>query len=149
MIQLMSTLDTPRKRARCAPRVLAVAGILAMASACSPGGRALSPFDGPVPAGASATDDPISIEIQNLSFNDITVWAMRPGGQRQRIARVTGKSDDTVKIRWNVAMPIAFFVEQTAGRSCSVPSVGVEPDATVVLSIPSNVGLQPCRSWRR
>ncbi len=145
----MSANDTSTERARYALRALALAGILAVASACSSGGRTLSPFDGPAPDGASSTDDPIYIEIQNLSFNDVTVWALRPGGQRRRIARVTGKSDDTVRIGWNVAMPIAFFIEQTAGRSCSVPSIGVEPDARVVLSIPSNVGLQPCRSWRR
>lgn len=145
----MSAIDTSRKRKRRPPRILALAGILAIASACSSGGRALSPFDGPPPDGASSTDDPITIEIQNLSFNDITVWAMRPGGQRRRIARVTGKSDESVRIGWNVAMPIAFFVEQTAGRSCNVPSIGVEPDAVVVVSVPSNVGLQPCRSWRR
>lgn len=130
-------------------RILAIAGVLVTLSACSAGGRTLSPFDGPPPEGAMSTDDPISIEIQNLSFNDITVWALRPGGQRRRIARVTGKSDERVRIGWNVAMPIAFFVEQTAGRSCSIPSIGVEADAVVVVSIPSNVGMQPCRSWRR
>jgi hypothetical protein len=145
----MSGIDTSRERRRLTSRILALAGILAVASACSSGGRVLSPFDGPPPDGASSTDDPISIEIQNLSFNDITVWAMRPGGQRRRVARVTGKSDETVRIGWNVAVPIAFFVEQTAGRSCNIPSIGVEADAVVVVSIPSNVGLQPCRSWRR
>jgi hypothetical protein len=143
----MSATHAPRERGTC--RILAVAGILLILSACSTGGRTLSPFDGPPPEGAMSTDDPISIEIQNLSFNDITVWALRSGGQRRRIARVTGKSDEKVRIGWNVAMPISFFIEQTAGRSCSIPAIGVEVDAVVVVSIPSNVGMQPCRSWRR
>jgi hypothetical protein len=145
----MSATLAPRQRAHLTRRSLVAVGILVTASACSAGGRTLSPFDGLPPDGAMSTDDPIRIEIQNLSFNDITVWALRSGGQRRRIARVTGKSDETVRIGWNVAMPISFLVEQTAGRSCSIPAIGVEANAVVVVNVPSNVGLQPCRSWRR
>lgn len=130
-------------------RLVALAGIVAL-GACGSRNDSRSPFtDPPRPPGSSATEDPIRIEIQNLSFNDITVWAVRSGGQRTRVARVTGKTDRTVTIGWNVAVPISFFVEQTAGRSCSTGQIGVEPQARVWLQVPSNVGRQPCRAGRR
>jgi len=128
----------------------ALAVILLATSACGSGAReAHSPFDGPAPSGASSAESQIRVEIQNLSFNDITVWSVRSGGERRRIARVTGKTDQTVTIGWNVAIGLSFFVEQTAGRSCSTPQIGVEPGARVWLQVPSNVGQQPCRAGRR
>jgi hypothetical protein len=123
--------------------------ILVIATGCASRSDTRSPFDGPPPPGSSAAEDPIHIEIQNLSFNDITVWSVRSGGQRRRIARVTGKTDQRVTIGWNVAVPIGFFVEQTAGRSCRTGQVPVEPNARVWLSVPSNVGTQACRAGRR
>ena len=119
-------------------------------AACSSRTEGRSPFTDPPPApGQSSTEDPIRVEIQNLSFNDITVWAVRSGGQRTRIARVTGKTDTTVTIGWNVAVPVSFFIEQTAGRSCSTAQIGVEAQARVWVQVPSNVGRQPCRAGRR
>jgi hypothetical protein len=130
-------------------RLAALLGILAV-GACGGRSETRSPFtDPPAPPGSSSAEDPIHIEIQNLSFNDITVWSVRTGGQRQRIARVTGKTDRTVRIGWNVAVPISFFIEQTAGRSCSTGQVGVEPEARVWVQVPNNVGRQPCRAGRR
>ena len=132
-------------------RMLAtLAWIVVAISACGSGRQdSRSPFNGPAPAGVSSTEDPISIEIQNLSFNDVTVWSVRSGGQRRRVARVTGKTDETVTIGWNVAVPISFFIEQTAGRSCSTGQIGVEPRARLWIQVPSNVGQQPCRAGRR
>lgn len=125
-------------------------GVLVATSACGSGRQdAASPFDGPAPSAASRAEDPIRVEIQNLSFNDVTVWSVRAGGDRRRIARVTGKTDETVTINWNVAVPISFFIEQTAGRSCSTPQIGVDPQARIWIQIPSNVGQQPCRAGRR
>ena len=135
--------------ARTLARMTLLAGVLALA-ACGSRNDGRSPFTDPPPApGSSSSEDPIRVEIQNLSFNDITVWAVRSGGQRRRIARVSGKTDRTVTIGWNVAVPISFFVEQTAGRSCSTAQVGVEPEARVWVQVPSNVGRQPCRAGRR
>lgn len=88
------------------------------------------------------------MEVQNLNFNDITIWALR-NGQRVRLGRVTGKSDRTFRIGWNVAIPISFFVDVTGGRSCNTGRIGVDPNAVVLLSVPSSVGVQPCRIGRR
>jgi hypothetical protein len=130
-------------------QLAALVAIVAV-SACGSRTEGRSPFTDPPPApGQNSTEDPISVEIQNLSFNDVTVWAVRSGGQRTRIARVTGKTDRTVTVGWNVAVPVSFFIEQTAGRSCSTGQVGVEPRARVWVQVPSSVGRQPCRAGRR
>jgi hypothetical protein len=127
--------------------VVAAIALTALAGCSSSGSQTRSPFDGP--ATGSGTGDRIRVEIQNLSFNDITVWAVRPGGQRIRVARVTGKTDQNATIDWNVAQPISFFVEQVSGRSCRTGQIGVEPGARVWLNVPNSVGAQPCRAGRR
>jgi len=137
----------PQRRTR---MLVALVGIVVATSACGSSRQdAGSPFDGPGQSAASRAEDPVRVEIQNLSFNDATVWSVRSGGDRRRIARVTGKTDQTVTINWNVAVPISFFIEQTAGRSCSTPQIGVDPQARIWIQIPSNVGQQPCRAGRR
>lgn len=123
-------------------------GMAILAQGCSGGSQTRSPFDGPATPGSSGAEDPIRIEVQNLNFNDITVWAVR-NGQRVRLGRVTGKQDRTFRVGWNVAVPIAFFIDVTGGRSCTTGQIGVEPNAVVLLSIPSSVGVQPCRVGRR
>ncbi len=150
-MKLVSRIPVRRGLLRGRGPALCALGLLVVLCACSSGGRARSPFDGPPPpdGGPSDAEDPITIEVQNLSFNDISVWASRPGGQRRRIARITGKTDRTIRISWNVAVPIGFFIEQTAGRSCTTQLVNVEPNARVWLQIPSNVGQQPCQAGRR
>lgn len=105
-----------------------------------------SPFDGDA-SGGSAAEDPIRIEIQNLNFNDITVWAVRQG-QRIRLGRVTGKTDQTFSTEWNLALPIYFVVDVTGGRSCRTASVSVERNARVWVTVPGSVGVQPCRIGR-
>ena len=115
---------------------------------CASRNDAASPFDARRAAGSTGAEDPIRVEVQNLNFNDVTVWALR-GGQRIRLGRVTGKTDQTFRITWNVAVPISFSVDVTGGRSCRSGQVGVDPNAVVWLTIPGAVGQQPCRAGRR
>ncbi|MDA1102640.1 MAG: hypothetical protein O2956_03500 [Gemmatimonadetes bacterium] len=107
-----------------------------------------NPFDG-TPAGSNSTEDPIRIDVQNLSFNDVSVWAIRQGQRVRLLGRVTGKTDATFTINWNVALPISFSIDVVGGRSCTTVQVGVDRDARVWISIPSNVGAQPCQAGRR
>ena len=109
------------------------------------GGRAGNPFDPSPPEG---TADRIRVEVQNLNFNDVTVWAMR-SSQRIRVGRVTGKTDQTFTIEWNVAVPISFRVDVVAGRSCETERVPVDANSRVWVTIPSSLGLSPCRAGRR
>lgn len=124
--------------------LLAVVGL----TACGASRRdAPSPFDGSGRRGSSA-EDPIRVEVQNINFNDITVWAVRQG-QRIRLGRVTGKTDETFRVEWNLAIPIYFVVDVTGGRSCRTAQVAVERNARVWVIVPANVGSQPCRIGRR
>lgn len=118
-------------------------GLVAV-SACG-GGSARNPFDA---SSTRAGVERIQIEVQNLNFNDVTVWAMRQS-QRVRVGRVTGKTDQTFRIEWNVANPIWFEIDIVSGRSCRTGQVPVDPQSRVWLIIPSEVGLSACRAGRR
>lgn len=115
-------------------------------SACGASRAAPSPFE-EGPRGAPS-EDPIRVDVQNLNFNDITIWAVRQG-QRIRLGRVTGKTDATFRIPWNLAIPISFEIDVVGGRSCRTGQVGVERNAAVWVIVPSNVGSQPCQVGRR
>ena len=133
------------RRPRASTAVPLVAVALVATSACG-GGSAHNPFD----PSASRTPgaDRIRIEVQNLNFNDVTVWAMRQS-QRVRVGRVTGKTDQTFTIDWNVANPIWFEVDVVSGRSCRTGQVPVDPQSRVWLVVPSEIGLSACRAGRR
>lgn len=105
----------------------------------------MNPFDPTAPTGV---DDRIRVEVQNLNFNDATVYAMR-ASQRIRIGRVTGKTDQVFTIDWNVAQPIGFVVDVVGGRSCRTTQVIVEAEGRVWVSIPSDMGYGVCRAGRR
>jgi hypothetical protein len=129
-------------------RIVMVAGLLMVSQACASSRQARSPVDGPSTRTTRSSEDPIVIEVQNLNFNDANIWTVR-SGQRVRLGRVTGKTDKTFRIGWNVAVPIRFDIDITGGRSCATASIGVDPNAIVWVSIPSSVGQQPCRVGRR
>ena len=125
---------------------LLLVGMLLLAG-CATGGSARNPFD-PSDTRGSGSEEPIRIEVQNLNFNDVTVWAMRQG-QRIRLGRVTGKTDEEFRINWNLAVPISFVIDVTGGRSCTTGTIGVDRDARVWVAVPASVGAQPCRTGRR
>jgi hypothetical protein len=127
---------------------LVVALVATALSACASRNQVPSPFDGPAAAQGRGADEPIRIEVQNLNFNDVTIWAIRQG-QRIRLGRVTGKTDQTFRTDWNPAMPISFMIDVTGGRTCNTGQVGVDRNAVVWVSVPSNVGAQDCRAGRR
>ncbi len=69
--------------------------------------------------------------------------------QRIRLGRVTGKTDQTFRIDWNVAQPIAFQIEVVSGRSCRTEQVSVDQNSRVWVTIPSDTGFGACRAGRR
>lgn len=146
----VDTMTPIASRAVIRPGALASTAVLALSlllTACGAPRASSNPFDGSGVPGGSASEDPIRVEVQNLSFNDVTIWAVRQG-QRIRLGRVTGKTDESFRLAWNVAMPISFEIDEVGGRGCRTGQVLVEPNARVWLSIPSNVGIQPCRAGR-
>lgn len=124
--------------------ICAAVVILFAGSACG-GGSARNPFD---PTATRTGEDRIRVEVQNLNFNDVTVWAMR-NSQRVRVGRVTGKTDEAFTIEWNIAQPIWFQIDVVSGRSCRTGQVPVDAQSRVWLIIPSEVGMSPCRAGRR
>lgn len=129
-------------------RVVVALLLGATLAACGSRTSTPNPFDRSAIPGAPGTEDPIRIEVQNLNFNDITIWAIRQG-QRVRVGRVSGKSEETFRISWNVALPISFFVDAVGGRTCRTVQVSVEREGRVWLAVPANLGYQPCRIGRR
>ncbi|MEX0837184.1 MAG: hypothetical protein WD101_02545 [Gemmatimonadota bacterium] len=114
------------------------------ASACGALGNSVpNPFDGSAQAGA----DQLRIQVQNMNFNDVTVYAVS-AGQRIRLGNVTGKTDESFQIDWNFANPIAFQVDVIGGRGCETSAIAVDPGARVWLQIPSEMGMSGCRSGR-
>jgi hypothetical protein len=124
--------------------VLLAVATLGVAAGCG-GGSARNPVD---PSSTPGGGDRIRVEVQNLNFNDVTVWALR-NSQRVRVGRVTGKTDQTFTITWNVAQPIWFEIDVVSGRSCRTPQVPVDPESRVWVVIPSEIGLSACRAGRR
>jgi len=140
---VVRTLLSPPSGRGMTPRVILAAALLSFAS-CG-GGRVVNPFTGTVTGGV---EQPIRIEVQNLNFNDATVYAMR-STQAIRLGRVTGKTDQEFRIEWNVAQSIAFRVDVVGGRSCRTGEVIVEADSRVWVTIPSDMGFGACRAGRR
>jgi hypothetical protein len=128
--------------------ILLVSALLGLTACGTSRSSAPSPFDGTAGRGSTA-EDPVRIDVQNINFNDVTVWAVRPSGQRTRLGQVTGKTDETFRIQWNLAVPIYFAIDVTGGRGCRTGQVSVERNARVWVIVPSNVGSQPCRAGRR
>ena len=125
---------------------LCLAAVLSGCATTASGGH--NPFDPNSIPGASTAEDPIQIDVQNSNFNDVTIWAIR-SGQRVRLGRVTGKTDQRFRIAWNPAIPIYFTVDEVGGRGCRTNSLSVESNARVWIMIPANIGLQPCQAGRR
>ena len=125
---------------------LCLAAVLSGCATTASGGH--NPFDPNSIPGASTAEDPIQIDVQNSNFNDVTIWAIR-SGQRVRLGRVTGKTDQRFRIAWNPAIPIYFTVDEVGGRGCRTNSLSVERNARVWIMIPANIGLQPCQAGRR
>ncbi len=145
----IGSIETPRDRAapRTGPRPRwVVLPALLFLAACTVRSTAPSPFDGSPSTGNSA-ESRIQVEVQNMNFNDITVYALR-SGQRLRIGRVTGKTTETIRVDWNLAIPISFEVDVVGGRQCRTGQVGLDRSARVWLNVPSNVAVQPCRTGR-
>jgi hypothetical protein len=119
-------------------------GLVVLAAACAAGSNVQNPFDGSV---EQAQADRLRIQVQNLNFNDVTVFAVS-SGQRVRLGTVTGKTDGSYTISWNYANPIQFEVDMIGGNGCATPPIAVDRGARVWLQVPGELSTTPCRSGR-
>lgn len=133
-----------RRRRRALPVLLALSVVLIVSGCLGRGGNPDDPFNG------RRTEAPgrLNVEVQNLNFNDLTVYAIRQG-QQIRLGDVTGKSNREFTIDWDFAVPVQFRVDIVGGRECRIGELAADPGATIQLHIPANVGLSECRGNRR
>ena len=117
---------------------------IVVTSACGVRGNARNPFDG---SAEREQAERLRIEVQNLNFNDVTVYAIS-AGQRTRLGSVTGKTDGSYTIAWNFANPIQFTVDVVGGRGCTTQPLSVEPGARIWVQIPADIGMRACHSGR-
>ena len=137
-------MDTRRSPMTRTLRAALACVVLFGASGCGLGGNAPNPFDGNV---RQASEDRLRIQVQNLNFNDVTVFAIS-SGQRVRLGNVTGKTDRDFRLRWNYSDPISFRIDVVGGDVCATQPILVEPGARVWVQIPNQVGATPCASGR-
>jgi hypothetical protein len=96
---------------------------------------------------AAAEDGPqtISIHVQNLNFNDATLWAISPGG-RQRLGIVGGKNDAVYRISWNTPQTLQLEIDVLAGSRCTTEPLQVDPGDSLDLQIQIDLAMQQrCR----
>ena len=115
-----------------------VLGLVMIAStACLAQGRAIGPdpFRGGS-AGPSRGSGEIRIQVRNSNFNEATVYALRVGNRR-RLGRVQGATDQQFSMPWPNSAQLRFEVDILAGRGCTTQTVILEPGQRLMLVIDS------------
>jgi hypothetical protein len=133
-----------RRRRPALIALLALIALFVLSGCLGRGGTPDDPFNGRR-ADASGR---LNIEVRNLNFNDLTVFAIRQG-QPIRLGEVTGKTNREFTIAWDFAVPVQFRIDIVGGRQCRIGELPADPGATIQLHIPANVGLTECRGNRR
>lgn len=92
---------------------------------------------------AEAADGPqtISIHVQNLNFNEATLWALSPAG-RQRLGVVSGKGDAVYRIAWNIPQPLQIEIDVLSGSRCTTEPVQADPGDSLDLRIQVDLATQ-------
>jgi len=128
-------------RSRFAARLATTALMVMIQAACYQGaGVRKNPFAAP---GTGEGEGSIRVRVENQNFNDATIHALR-GGERIRLGQVTGKSESTFTLHWNVSLPLQFQVDLVGGRGCNVRPLSVDPGDKVWVRIPNEVSMTPC-----
>ncbi len=131
---------TTRRRTLPLSVLLALLGTVVAACGTTSGDRGGSPFDA-----ASGEGDQVQIEIQNRDFNDATVWAVTPGGDR-RLGIVGGKTDQTYTLDWSRAQTLQLRISIQSGPTCLTRRLATDPGDVIQMSIDIDfVNSRACR----
>ena len=118
------------------PRLLLLATALAAAPACARRGAGASDEISPEAAGERRT----AVRVENLSFSDMTIYAVRSGSQKIRIGQAAGNRTTVLEIpRYLVSVPTPLrFIADPIGSNRTPVSdeITVIPGDEVVLHIP-------------
>lgn len=108
---------------------LAVAGCASMS-----GGE--NPFAGG--GGGGEGERSLLIEVQNLNFNDATLHAVS-SGRRERMGRVSGKSNASFRIPWQSTQPLRIEIDLLAGSDYRTNAVSASPSDQIRLVIQADL----------
>lgn len=119
---------------------LTALAVALLATGCGGGSMATSSGGGPF---AAASDGPrtISIHVQNLNFNDATLWAVSNSG-RQRLGVVGGKGDAVYRIPWTFPQRLQIEIDLLAGSRCTTEPLQVDPGDSLELQIQLDLSMQ-------
>jgi hypothetical protein len=78
------------------------------------------------------------VRVENQHFNDMTVWATRPGSQRYRLGNVTGLSTATFKLPRNLVAygSVNVIAVPIGGRGAArTGQLDISPGETIVFRV--------------
>jgi hypothetical protein len=132
-------------RRRYARLLAATVGVLLFASACVGRlGRPRDPFAGGTPNAAGT----IQVEVENINFNDASVFVVRLG-DNIRLGDVRGKGEGSFEVPWNPGLPLRLRVNLVGGRGCITPEISVDTGDRIWIRIPSETDRVACRVGKR
>lgn len=84
--------------------------------------------------------EPITIEIDNQNFSDLTAYLIW-NADRRRLGSVSGKRAATFRSNWYGPV-VQVEVEILAGRRHAGPSFSVSPGDDILVEVPPNIDQQ-------
>jgi len=114
--------------------------LILLPAGCSHGGRSVdTSFTG------QPGDRSIRIFVTNRNFMDATIWAVHTGARR-KLGVVTGKTEATFSMPWDLSTQLWLEVDMLAGGRCTTEALPVDPgdDLELVIDLDMN-GSPLCR----
>lgn len=108
-------------------RILGALVFLVGIQACG-GGASPSPFGGDGRRGV------VEVRVDNISFNDATVFLVTPR-RRQRLGVVQGKSNGRFTLEWEGLQPVQIAVDLLAAQGFVGPSMTIAPGEIIDVQI--------------
>ena len=107
-------------------RIWFVAALL-LSAGCA---TARSPYEDP-----NRPADVVEIEVQNLNFNQATLWAIGPTGRR-RLGIVNGKSTQTFTLDWAFSGLLQIEMQILSDGRCLTEQLETDPGDLPYLEVP-------------
>lgn len=118
---------------------------LTIALAVGASGCALNRREDPFTQKAAQRKE-IEIRIDNANFSNAIVWTMLNETRQRRLGLVSGKTDETFKVKWDRVQRLRIEFDMQSGPTCYTELIWVEPGDVLEIEIPSSLNLMPgCR----
>lgn len=116
------------------PAVLAGALAAVLALGCGLSSVGDNPFQG----GGGPGSGSIQIDVENLNFNDATLYAIS-SGSRHRMGTIGGKSQGRFEVPWEHQRELRVRIDLLAGSDFTTRPVSVSPGERIQLMIHADV----------